>query len=74
MAKKSIHVVPNQGDWGVKIEGNGKLSKVFNTQEEAINYGRDRAINSSSELFIHNRKGQIRERNSYGDDLFLPRG
>ncbi|WP_268245296.1 DUF2188 domain-containing protein [Vulcaniibacterium thermophilum] len=32
------------------------------------------AINQRSELFIQGRDGQIRERNSYGDDPFPPKG
>jgi len=32
------------------------------------------AINQQSEMFIQGRDGQIRERNSYGDDPFPPKG
>ncbi|HNO42869.1 MAG TPA: DUF2188 domain-containing protein [Ottowia sp.] len=32
------------------------------------------AINQQSEMLIQGRNGQIRERNSYGDDLFPPKG
>lgn len=74
MAKRNVHVVPNQGDWGVKVEGNSKLSKIFNTQAEAQSYARDRAIQNSSELLVHGRNGQIRARNSYGNDPYPPEG
>ena len=35
---------------------------------------RDIAINQQSEMLIQGRNGQIRERNSYGDDPFPPKG
>ncbi|MFC3268349.1 DUF2188 domain-containing protein [Vulcaniibacterium thermophilum] len=38
------------------------------------NRARGIAINQRSELFIQGRDGQIRERNSYGDDPFPPKG
>ena len=71
---KNQHVVPHDGKWGVRGEGNKKLTSIHNTQKEAINDARDIAINQNSELFIHGRKGQIRERNSYGNDPFPPKG
>ena len=49
-------------------------SRVFETQKEAIARGREIAINQQSELYIHNQKGQIRERNSYGNDPHPPKG
>jgi hypothetical protein len=74
MTKKNVHVVPHQGDWGVKVEGNSKMSKVFDTQAEASAYGRERAINNSAELLIHGKDGQIRDKNSYGNDSYPPKG
>jgi hypothetical protein len=47
---------------------------VFSTQQEAINKGRDIAINQQSELLIHNREGKIRDKNSYGNDPYPPKG
>ncbi|SDA28156.1 hypothetical protein SAMN05216315_1373 [Nitrosospira sp. Nsp18] len=43
-------------------------------QREAIDRARGIAVNQQSELLIQGRDGQIRERNSYGDDLFPPEG
>ena len=42
------------------------------TQREAIDAAHEIAQNQDSELFIHGRDGRIWERNSYGDDPFLP--
>ncbi|MDG6135643.1 DUF2188 domain-containing protein [Lactococcus petauri] len=41
---------------------------------EAINKATQIAKNKNSEMFIHGRNGQIRERNSYGNDPFPPKG
>jgi len=73
--KKNQHVTPHpNGGWQVKGAGNSKATKVTGTQHEAISYAKKIAINQHSELFIHNRSSQIRERNTYGPDKFPPRG
>ena len=72
--KKNQHVVPHQGDWAVKGSGNEKVTRVFETQHQAIDYAQQIAKNQQSEMFIHNRQGQIRERNSYGHDPHPPKG
>lgn len=71
---KNQHVVPPPDGWGVRGEGNSKVTRVFATQRDAITYGRQQAINQSSELLIHGENGQIRERNSYGNDPHPPQG
>ena len=74
MPKKNQHVVPHGDVWAVKCEGNQRATSVHATQREAIDAGRDIAINNRSELFIHNQQGRFRERNSYGNDPFPPEG
>ena len=71
---KNQHVVPHGDDWAVKGEGNQRATSVHDTQREAIEAAREIATNQGSEMLIHGRNGQIRERNSYGDDPFPPRG
>ncbi|MEH2331651.1 DUF2188 domain-containing protein [Nostoc sp.] len=71
---KDQHIVPHSKGWAVKSEGASKATKIFHTQQEAIEKGREIAINQQSELLIHNREGQIRERNSYGNDPHPPKG
>lgn len=69
------HITPHpNGGWQVKAAGASKATIITNTQKEAINIGRQIAMNQSSELFIHNKQGQIRERNSYFNDPFPPKG
>jgi len=76
MSGKNQWVVPVNGgnQWGVRGQGNDRITSIHNTQQEAISRARGIAINQRSELFILGRDGQIRERNSYGDDPFPPKG
>ncbi|WP_061808767.1 DUF2188 domain-containing protein [Rossellomorea vietnamensis] len=72
---KNQHVTPHsEGGYQVKGAGNTKATKIFETQKDAISFAKDVAKKQKSELFIHNKTGQIRERNSYGNDKFPPRG
>lgn len=71
---KNQHVVPNRDKWSVKGEGNKKNTATFETQKEAIEKAKSIAKNQESELLIHGQNGQIRERNSYGNDPCPPNG
>ena len=71
---KNQHVVPSNGKWGVRGEGNSRLTALFDKQSEAIKAARQISINQQSELFIHGADGRIRERDSHGNDPFPPRG
>jgi Uncharacterized protein conserved in bacteria (DUF2188) len=71
---KNQHVVPHSDKWAVKGEGNVKVTKVTSTQKDAIAVALAIAKNNNSELIIHRPDGRIREKNSYGSDLFPPKG
>ncbi len=72
---KNQHVTPRRdGLWQVKGAGNSKATKVTNTQAEAIEVARDIAIKQRSEVVIHREDGRIREKNSYGNDDYPPKG
>lgn len=72
---KNQHVTPHHsGGWQVKGEGNSRATARTETQAEAINVARDIAINQESEVVIHRPNGQIRDKNSYGNDSFPPKG
>ncbi|MFJ5438077.1 DUF2188 domain-containing protein [Pectobacterium brasiliense] len=71
---KNQHVVPHNGEWAVRGEGNDRVTKTFDTQHEAIDYGRGIARSQESELVIHRPDGRIRDKDSYGNDPFPPRG
>ena len=71
---KNQHVVKHSEGWAVKGAGNSKATKVVETQKEAINLAKQIAKNQHSEMLIHGENGQIREKNSYGNDPFPPKG
>ena len=69
------HVTPHpQGGWQVKREGAGRATVRTNTQREAIDIARSISRNQGTELFIHGRNGQIRERDTHGHDPYPPKG
>ncbi|MEM7637979.1 MAG: DUF2188 domain-containing protein [Pseudomonadota bacterium] len=72
--KKNQHVVPHKDGWAVRGAGNSKATSTHATQERAIEAAKAIAKKQSSEMFIHNRKGRIRERNTYGEDPHPPKG
>lgn len=74
MTRRNQHVVPIGTKWGVKGEGNSRYTKITNTQREATIVARTIARNQQSELIIHGENGCIRQKDSYGNDPFPPRG
>jgi hypothetical protein len=72
--KPTVHVVPNDDGWAVKRSGAERDSSHHNTQSSAIEAARSTAQREKTELFVHGRNGQIRERDSYGHDPFPPKG
>ncbi len=75
MAKgKNQHVVPHNGDWAVRGAGNTRVTSVHDTQRQAIDAARTITQNQGSELLIHRPNGQIRDRDSHGNDNFPPKG
>lgn len=72
---RNQHVTPHpDGGWQVKGAGNDRATVRTTTQAEAIARAKDIATNQRSEVVIHRPNGQIREKNSYGNDPFPPRG
>lgn len=72
---KNQHVVKGKnGSWAVKGEGNSKSTSCHNTQAEAIGRAKEIAIKQKSEVVIHGKDGKIRDRNSYGNDPYPPKG
>lgn len=74
MTKRNQHVVRHEDGWAVKGAGAQRATAVHQTQQAAIDQARTIAQNQGSELFVHGRDGQIRERNSYGNDPYPPKG
>ena len=73
MTQKQQHIVPVDGEWGIKKGGSNRLTEVFDKKEDAVDAGREIARNQGAEFFIHDRHGIIKERESYGNDPFPPR-
>lgn len=70
---KNQHVTPHpEGGWQVKGAGNSRATERTSTQSEAIKIARDIAINQKSEVVIHRPNGQIRDKDSYGNDPCPP--
>ena len=72
MSKKNYHVVKARNFWAVKSRG--LTLSAHNTQKDAIESGKVIAKLTQGELSIHGRNGRIREKSSYGNDPFPPRG
>lgn len=72
-ARKRYDVVPHNGDWAVKH--NGQVLSTHTTKEAAVQAGVQVAkANQPSQLVIHRANGTIEDERTYGDDPFPPRG
>lgn len=75
LSKKPVHITKNSnGGWDVKREDSKKASSHAETQTEAIERGREIAQRSKTELTIHGKNGKIRDKRSYGNDPYPPKG
>ena len=72
----STHVVPNsvRGGWDIKQGGGQRSSGHFDTQRDAIDRARQISRKQGTELYIHRGNGQIREKDSHGNDPCPPPG
>lgn len=70
---KNQYVVRHGKNYGVRGEGNKKLTRIVPTQKEAIEIAEDIARNQKSDTKIQGRNGKFRAGNSYGNDPFPPR-
>lgn len=73
MSKPNQHVVPHQGDWAVRGEGNIRVTSVHPTQSSAYEVAREIAKNNRSEVVIHRPNGVIRDKDSFGNDPCPPK-
>jgi len=62
------------GKWGTKKAGASRDSRVFGNQAQSWEYTKERAKEEGGEAFLQNRQGRIRERNTYGEDPYPPKG
>lgn len=72
---KSHHVVPSKnGGWDVKVSGGERAIKHTDTKQVAVDIAREISRNQKSELVIHNKNGQIGQKDSHGNDPRSSRG
>ena len=71
---KNQHVVPHSDGWAVRGENNSRVTSIHATQSQAESAARSIAINQRSEVVIHRPNGEIRDKNSYGNDPYPPKG
>lgn len=72
---KNQHVTPHpNGGWQVKGAGNSRATAHATTQVYAIHIAKEIAVRQHSEVIIHRPNGQIRDKNSYGNDPCPPKG
>lgn len=73
MAKgKNVHVVPHGNQWQVKPEGGRPVSN-HRTQGAAADAARPIAKKNEGEVVIHRPNGQIRDKDSFGNDPNPPK-
>lgn len=71
---ENVWVVVHADGWAVKREKAKAASRVFPTQQQAIDYGRSLAQIDKVELLIQGKDGKIRDRDSHGKDPYPPAG
>lgn len=76
MAKgNSHHVVPDpDGGWNIKKGGAERSSGHFDRKADAVDRARQISQNQHTELVIHNKDGQISQKDSHGNDPYPPKG
>lgn len=74
MTRRGVHVTPHDNGWAVERENGQRASSVHGTQAQAEAAGRTTARREGVEFYLHGRDGQIRERDSYGNDPHPPKG
>lgn len=60
---KVYHISKRKADnrWQIKAAGGAKAIKLFNTQAEAIDYGKQLAENQDARIMIHKEDGSFRK-------------
>lgn len=61
-----VQVMPEGGAWKVVVDG--RQGDRYDTQEKAEGIGRSTAKDLAAEFQLHGRDGEIREKDSYGND------
>ncbi len=73
-SNKNFWVSKRNEGWAVKREGAGRASSMHKTQGSAWSEARRLARGSGGEAVLKGSNGQIRARNTYGNDPYPPKG
>ena len=73
MSNKGQYVVPRGKRWAVRKAGAERVTRHFDTQQEALEAARRIARNQGSDVFIFGQDGFIRGRDTHGNNP-LPSG
>lgn len=74
MSKRgSVHVVPRNDGWVIRMEGSSRATAVHKTQRAAVEAARVIARNQNTDLVIHGRDGRVRDWDSYEPEPLPPR-
>lgn len=69
MSKKSTnHVIPSSSRWAVKKSSASKASRIFDSKDKAVRYGRDLSKVEKTALYIHKKNGMVEEKNHLRND------
>ncbi|CAN5377663.1 hypothetical protein BH23VER1_BH23VER1_14030 [soil metagenome] len=59
--RPSIHVVPFEGQWAVRLAGSGSTESVHPTQRDALDAGVTLALPSDADVVVHRKNGTFRK-------------
>lgn len=68
MSKRNIHVVPFGNQWATRYEGSNRVLSTHRTQGNAEENAKVRARVDKVEVVTHRPNGQIRDKDSFGND------
>lgn len=71
---ENYYTVKKGTKWASVKEGASRPSKTFDTQKEAMNYSREKAMKNNSEHRFQGKDGKFRGADSYGNDPYPPKG
>lgn len=70
---EALHVVPHNGSWAIRGEGNRRARSTHHTQSEAIQTAKEIARKRGADVFVYRPDGRIRDRDSFARDPNPPR-
>ena len=74
MPRDDVHVIPQDDRWGILEERENDAQSTHTTQDEAWQRGKELARERHTEALLHGADGQIRERNTHGEDPRVIKG